>query len=58
MANQERAKIEEEVKKEKPGASEQEIRTLIGERTRARYPAWQQESVREMLQMLTKKLGI
>ncbi len=58
LANQERSKIEEQVKKEKPGASEQEIRTMVGERTRARYPAWQQESVREMRQMLAKKLAI
>jgi hypothetical protein len=58
LANWERAKIEEEVKKEKPGASEQEIRKLVGERTRARYPAWQQESVREIRQMLSEKLGI
>ncbi len=58
LANQERAKFEGDVKKEKPGASEQEIRAMVGERTRARYPAWQQESVREIRQMLAKKLGI
>ncbi len=58
MANRERAKVQESVMKEKPGASEQEIRTLVGERTRARYPAWQQESVREMRRMLAQKLGI
>ncbi len=57
-ANQERARILEEVKKEKPGASEQELRTIVGERARARFPAWQQESAREMRQMLSKKLGI
>ncbi len=58
LANQERAKTEENVKKEKPGASEQEIRAMVGERMRARYPSWQQESVREIRQMLAKKLGI
>jgi hypothetical protein len=58
LANRERAKIEEDIKKERPGASEQEIRTSVGERTRARYPTWQQETTREIRQMLTAKLGI
>ena len=57
-ANQERAKIEADIKKEMPNASEQDIRTVIRERTQARYPAWQQESVLEMRQMLTGKLGL
>ncbi len=57
-ANQERAKIEAEVKAATPNASEPEIRKAIRERTQSRYPAWQQESVREMRQMLTKKLGL
>ncbi|MBI4188582.1 MAG: hypothetical protein HY529_05180 [Chloroflexi bacterium] len=58
FANQERAKIEAEVKKKNPAGNEQEIRALVGERTRARYPAWQQASVAEIRQMLAKKLGI
>jgi hypothetical protein len=58
VASRERAKIQEDVKNEKHGASEQEIRTLVGERTRTRFPAWQQESIREMREMLVKKLGI
>ncbi len=58
MANRERTKMQESIKKEKPGATEQEIRNLVRERTRVRYPTWQQESVREMRQMLAQKLGI
>ncbi|MBI2979605.1 MAG: thioredoxin family protein [Chloroflexi bacterium] len=58
FANQDRAKIEAEIKKKNPAGSEQEIRTLVGESTRARYPVWQQESAREIRQMLGKKLGI
>ncbi len=57
-ANQERAKIEEEVKKEKSGADEQAIRVAVRERAQARYPAWQKETVREMRQALAAKLGI
>lgn len=58
IANQERAKLEESVKKERPAANEQELRTLIRERTQARYPAWQKETVREIRQMLAEKLGL
>jgi hypothetical protein len=57
-ANRERAQIEADVRKEKPKASEQELQMLIRERLQARYPAWQQESVREMRQMLSEKLGL
>ncbi|MFH1382845.1 MAG: thioredoxin family protein [Chloroflexota bacterium] len=57
-ANQERAGIEAEVKKEKSGASETEVRTAVRERTQARYPTWQQETVREIRQMLVEKLGL
>lgn len=58
LANIERAKIQEGVKNEQPGANEQDIRTLVGERSRARYPAWQQETIKEMRAMLAKKLRI
>jgi hypothetical protein len=40
------------------GASEEDIRNVLRQRIQARYPAWQQESVREMRQMLAEKLGI
>ena len=58
LANQEREKAEEDVKKEMPNASEQDQRTAVRDRTLPRYPAWQQETVREMRQMLVEKLGI
>lgn len=57
-ADRERAEIEDTVKKENPDAGEQELRTLIRERTQARYPAWQQETVAEIRQILTEKLGL
>jgi len=57
-ANQERAQIEEEIKKEMPNTSEQDIRSALRQRIQARYPAWQQDSIREMRQMLAKKLDI
>lgn len=51
-ANEERVKIEAEVKKEMPNAAEPELRTAIRERTQTRYPAWQKETIREICQML------
>ena len=58
LANEERPKIEEAVKKEMPDANEQEVRTEVRSRNQARFPAWQQEAIREMRQALTEKLGI
>ena len=57
-ANRERTQIEEEARKAMPGSSEEDIRNVLRQRIQARYPAWQQESVREMRQMLAEKLGI
>jgi hypothetical protein len=57
-ANRERAQIEADVRKERPQAGEQEIQMAIRERLQAKYPLWQQESVREMRQMLSEKLGL
>lgn len=57
-ANEERVRIEEEAKKEIPNASEPELRTVIRERTQARYPAWQKATISEIRQMLTEKLGL
>lgn len=58
LANEERVKIEEAIKKEMPNASETEFRTATRERTQTRYPAWQKETVHEIRQMLAKKLGL
>jgi len=56
--NREMPEIREAVKREMPDADEQTIRTVNGERTRAKYPAWQQETVREIREMLSQKLGL
>ena len=57
MAHRDRAQIDEEIKKEMPGASEDEVRTKTRERTLSLFGAWQQESIREMRDMITKHLG-
>ena len=57
-ANQEREKIEEDIKNEMPNASESEVRTVIRERIQKKYPAWQKETIGEMRQMLAEKLGL
>ena len=58
LADKEQAQIEAEVKKANPGAAEQEIRTKMRERTGPKQLSWQQESIREWRQMLSRKLGI
>ncbi len=58
LANQDREEIEVQVRKEMPDAPDQDVRAAIRDRSTARYPAWQQESVHEMRQMLAEKLGI
>lgn len=57
-ANRERTQIEADVRKDRPQAAEPEVQMVIRERLQARYPAWQQESIREMRQMLSEKLGL
>ena len=57
LANKEMPEIRAAVAREMAGADEQAIRTANGERTRARYPIWQQEVVREILHTLTEKVG-
>lgn len=58
LADEERAKIEAEIKKQLPSASEQELRNATRERTQARYPAWQQATIQEMKKLLGEKLKI
>jgi len=58
LANEERARIEAEVKREMAGATEQEVHLATRKRTQERYPAWQQASIAEMRAMLAKALGI
>lgn len=58
VAYRERAEIEAAIKKEMPNATESDFRLAIRDRTQPRYPAWQQETVREMRQTLAAKLGL
>lgn len=58
LAMQERAKIEADVKREMPNANDQEIRAATRERNQTRYPAWQEESVSEIRQMLAEHIGV
>ncbi|MFC2014852.1 thioredoxin family protein [Chloroflexota bacterium] len=57
-ADQEREQIEASAKKEMPDASEQELQAKIRELIQTRYPAWQQETIREMRHMLAEKLPV
>ena len=57
LANDERAKITEQVKTELPNANEQELRAENRKRTLPRYPAWQQASIKELRQLLAGKAG-
>jgi thiol-disulfide isomerase/thioredoxin len=58
LADRERTRIKEEVRKAMTGESEEDVRNALRQRIQSRYPAWQQESVREIRQMLAEKLGI
>lgn len=57
-ANAERDEIDATVKAEMVGSEDEEIRSVIRERTRARQGAWQQASVQEIRELLADKLGI
>lgn len=58
FANTERATITEAVKKEMPALVDQPFRDEMRKRTLPRYPAWQQESVKEISKLLASKLGV
>ncbi len=58
LADEERARIEAEVKGQMAGASEQEVQLATRKRTQERYPAWQQASIAEMRALLAKALGM
>ena len=57
QANEERVQIQEAVKREMPNADEQETRAEVRTRSQARTSAWQQASIREMRQLVEKRLG-
>ena len=56
FANQDRAEIDAQVRKEMPGADDQAVRAEGRTRTTARYPIWQQASVKEMREIVASKL--
>ena len=58
QANEERAAIEAEVKRQMPAANDQEIRPVVSERTQKRYPAWQQAEIAEMRKLIEEKVKL
>ena len=58
MAGQERVEIEAQARRELPNGDEQEVQALVRSKSEARQSVWQQESIREMRQLLAERLGI
>ena len=58
LAEREIKEIAAQVRKEKPEASDPEIRAAARPRNQERFPAWQQESVREIRDMLAGHVGL
>ncbi len=58
LAEKEMESISAQVKSEMPNASEQEIRAAARPRNQERFPAWQQESVKEIRRLLAESLNI
>ncbi|MBI2170815.1 MAG: thioredoxin family protein [Chloroflexi bacterium] len=58
FANKDRAEIDAQVRKELPNADDQAIRAEVRTRTTARYPLWQQESVKEIRELIASKTSI
>jgi thiol-disulfide isomerase/thioredoxin len=58
FANKDRAEIDAQVRKEMPNADDQAIRAEVRVRTSARYPLWQQESVKEIRELIASKTSI
>ncbi len=58
FSNTDRAAVDTQVRSEMPGADDQAIRNEVRTRTTARYPLWQQESVKEMREFIANKTGI
>ena len=57
LADREMDEIAAQIKAEEPDADDQRLRAAARPRNQDRYPAWQQESVREIREMLEKHLG-
>ena len=58
MAEREMAEIAAQIQTELPDANEQQLRAAARPRNQERFPAWQQESVREIREMLAQSLGM
>lgn len=58
LADQDRAQIEEAVKRDLPEADDQKVRAETRARQQQRYPAWQQASVQEMRELLASHLNL
>ncbi len=52
FANADRAKIGEQIRKDLPGITEEDFRVENRKRTSVRYPLWQQETIKEIRQLL------
>lgn len=57
FATTDRAAIDAQVRREMAGAEDQAIRGEVRNRTNARFPVWQQESIKEMRELITSKTG-
>ena len=57
-ATRDMAEILEQAKREMPDSPEAEQRAVARPRNQARFPDWQQESVREIRAMLTERMGL
>ncbi len=58
LANEERVQITDQAKKDLPTANEQDLRAEVRKRTTVRYPWWQQETVKEIRQLLARAPGV
>lgn len=57
LANKEQAQFNKEAKRQLPNGTDQEVRALARPMAQARYAAWQQESIREIRELLTQRPG-
>lgn len=58
LADREMDEITAQVRQEQPDARDPQIRAVARPRNQERYPVWQQESVREIREMLSDLLGL
>ncbi len=58
LAAQEMEAIAAQVRTEMPDASDPEVRAATRPRNQERFPAWQQESVKEIRELIAERLGI